>query len=702
MLLEEGQTVVGYVDTQLVERALIRTGTHPHQSLLHCTMGSLGTGHWPQVLVHMLLLQLQSVKVQGGDPVSQKLRRLNEQNRTSSQGLESRVQALNDHYHYVSHDLEHLKHSTTQEINSLRQWSRKLNKKTKRIEGRLALMERTLRENCRQTRKLQPDPGQYFSNFTLELHSQEERLAALQGQRDELLTGIKGLQGSLKNQALRVSRLEGRLSEVQDWNGKGKVGGSERAVRPVSSNITPQEYSEPLSRSQTQRGGRPGGLEQPRREATGHTDSRSQATLYHHHTTNRPKHSKAWKPRPPSESHRQVQIHYPNPKPKLDPFQSQSRIQTWTQTRPYAVKQDHLRSPQTVPYYYTQIQQPSQPHSHPQKQPRIQDHKHPSWTQLLPQVPPHPEPNKNIRNRSGLGVSQPQTVLTKPQHESYQPGVSQWDEGQDDKSDTKLESSVIHNLLQIPVRHKIPAQPLPKKDATICNVDSVLLFPSASAENYVTFSLRLPDLHELSLCLWLRVEATHVGTLLSYATDDNDNQLVLYGRSSSASSTPFSASSSPSHPPYFSPSSPSSSPSVDFVIGDPAYRRLPVSLLLDTHWHHLCVLWSSIQGRFWHYNDRRLSLSGSNFRKGWEIPGGGSVVLGQEQDSVGGGFDPAQGFAGQIAGFRVWNRVLSPSEVEGVAEGRGVPRGVVLGMEDIKEVHGEVQQVACECLEHCV
>lgn len=78
------------------------------------------------------------------------------------------------------------------------------------------------------------------------------------------------------------------------------------------------------------------------------------------------------------------------------------------------------------------------------------------------------------------------------------------------------------------------------------------------------------------------------------------------------------------------------------------------------------------------------------------------MVLGQEQDSIGGGFDAAEGFAGQMAGFRVWNRVLSTSEVEGVAEGRGVPRGVVLDMQDIKEVHGEVQQVACECLEHCM
>ncbi len=233
----------------------------------------------------------------------------------------------------------------------------------------------------------------------------------------------------------------------------------------------------------------------------------------------------------------------------------------------------------------------------------------------------------------------------------------------------------------------------------------MLFFPAASAENYVTFFRTLPNLPELSVCLWLSVEASHVGTLLSYATDDNDNQLVLYGRNSTASSASSLASSHLSH--SSSPFSPSSSvssysPFLDFVIGDPVYRRLPVSALLGARWHHLCVVWSSIQGRFWHYSDQRLTSSGSNFRKGWEIPGGGSVVLGQEQDIVGGAFDPAEGFAGQVAGFRMWNRVLSSSEVKGVAEGRGVPRGVVLGMEDIKEVRGEVQQVACECLEHCV
>ncbi|KAK9534669.1 hypothetical protein VZT92_007099 [Zoarces viviparus] len=666
-------------------------------------MCSLRPGCWPLILVHMLLLQIQPVKVQGVDPVSQKLRRLNEQfqqfqaltqarldmlalnqNRNSSGGLERRVQALTDNWHGVSQDLQHFKLSTTQEIEGLREWSRKLEKKSKRMEGRLALMERNLRDNRRHAQKQKPDPGQDFSMLTLELQSQDERLAALQDQRDELLIGLRGLQESLKNQALRVTRLEGRLGEVLQQNGGVRTRGS------LDSYVTPQ--------SQTPRGGRPGRIldTQPRSEGITYsqTDNQSQSTAQNRNhpvphqyqaTPNQPKHSKTQKSRPQPESHQQIQVQYSNLEPRstddlpqLDSY-SQSQIQIRAQRKPYPIQQEQLQSSQTEPHLHAQVPQQSQPrlNHHPQSH----NPRHPSWPRPLPHSPTYREPATDRNSRTSQGSPQAQVPDDLPQSQTEPHRVSDWDGGEEEESDTKVESSVIHNFLHLPVRHKIPARPVPKKDATICNVDSMLFFPSASTENYVTFFRSLPDLPELSVCLWLRVEASHVGTLLSYATDFNDNQLVLYGRNSSASS---------------------SSPSLDFVIGDPVYRRLSVLSLLDARWHHLCALWSSIQGRFWHYSDGRLASSGSNFRKGWEIPGGGSVVLGQEQDTVGGGFDPAEGFAGQVAGFRMWSRVLSPSEVEGVAEGRGVPRGVVLGMEDIKEVHGEVQQVACECLEHCV
>ncbi|XP_029365195.1 pentraxin-4 isoform X2 [Echeneis naucrates] len=677
-------------------------------SQLYCTMGSLKPAHWPLILVHMLLPQLQCVKVPGMDPVSQKLRRLNEQfqqfqaltqarldmlalnqNRNSSQELKSHVQNLNEYYHHMSQDLEHLKQSTTQEVEGLREWSKRLEKKSKRMENRLALIERNLRENHRHSQKEKSDLGWDFSNLTLELQSQEERLGVFQSQHNELLLGLKGLQESSAKQALRVAQLEGQLADVLQLNRGGNI----RSL--------PQEYYEPHGRAQTHRRARPGRIlaGQSRPEGTSQINT-DQPKLNQYHETNELKHSKTQRTKPQPRSRPQIQDRYSNPKPESteslpepDSYHSQSEIQFRARSW-----QEQVPSKQSVPAHDAQIhhqnQQSTHPQLHPQRHHQLHNPNYSSWPGPTSQSQTHPEPNRDWQSRTRIR-GQASDVLPQPPSESYQSMANRWKTKEVEGRDTKVETSVIHNLLQLPVRHKIPARPVPKKHATICNVDSMLFFPSASVENYVTFSQSLPSLPELSACLWLRVESTHIGTLLSYATDDKDNQLVLYGRNLSTSSK---ASSSPSASPY--PSAPS--PSLDFVIGDPAYRRLPTSLLLDSGWHHLCVVWSSIQGRFWYYSDRRLITSGSNFRKGWEIPGGGSVVLGQEQDTVGGGFDSAEGFAGQVAGFRVWNRVLSPSEVEGVAAGRGVPRGVVLDMEDIKEVHGEVQQVVCECLEHCL
>uniref|UniRef100_A0A671RMR8 Pentraxin 4, long n=1 Tax=Sinocyclocheilus anshuiensis TaxID=1608454 RepID=A0A671RMR8_9TELE len=164
----------------------------------------------------------------------------------------------------------------------------------------------------------------------------------------------------------------------------------------------------------------------------------------------------------------------------------------------------------------------------------------------------------------------------------------------------------------------------------VCNVGSMLLFPSFRT-----------GIHELSIYTWLKVGAKYLGTILSYATENNDNMLVLYGRN------------------------------------------------------------SGILGRFWYYLDRHLISTGSKFQKGYEIPPGGSMVLGQEQDSIGGDFDEAEAFVGKLAGFALWTRSLSPVEVSGLASGKEVPRGAVLSLDDVV-MFGSVQHITCECLEHCM
>ncbi|KAM6423855.1 pentraxin-4 [Liasis olivaceus] len=231
--------------------------------------------------------------------------------------------------------------------------------------------------------------------------------------------------------------------------------------------------------------------------------------------------------------------------------------------------------------------------------------------------------------------------------------------------------------VKAPGGEKLPEEP--RKPGSRCNVGAMLVFPNASTENFAAFqpSFR-SSLLELSLCSWVRTSAGYLGTILSYATEENDNKLVLHGRDAAPRN------------------------SIHLVIGDPAFRELPVGPILDGKWHHVCIIWSSLQGRFWFYLDRRLAALGSNFQKGYKIPPRGSLLLGQEQDTVGGGFESSESFVGLLAGFAVWGRALLPGEVSSVALGKGLPGGTVLTLADVSVLGGSVQKVDCRCLEHCL
>ncbi|NXA41565.1 PTX4 protein, partial [Eudromia elegans] len=210
-----------------------------------------------------------------------------------------------------------------------------------------------------------------------------------------------------------------------------------------------------------------------------------------------------------------------------------------------------------------------------------------------------------------------------------------------------------------------------------CGAGSVLLFPNSSVENVAVLGAGLrAGLRALSLCAWLSTPAPYLGTLLSYATEDNDNKLVLHGWDRGLRG------------------------SMHFVIGDPEFRELPVTRLLDGKWHHLCLTWSSEQGKFRFYVDRRLLAAGSGFQQGYEIPAGGSLVLGQEQDELGGGFDPSEAFVGRLASLALWSRALTPGEVASLATGQGQPPGALLTLADASP-RGWVRRAECACLERC-
>src|SRR5688572_9666088 len=72
-------------------------------------------------------------------------------------------------------------------------------------------------------------------------------------------------------------------------------------------------------------------------------------------------------------------------------------------------------------------------------------------------------------------------------------------------------------------------------------------------------------------------------------------------------------------------------------------------------WHHIAITWTRSGGNFMLYVDGNVRYNATGVRTNLTIPSGGALVLGQEQDSVGGGFETAEAFLGNLDEVRVWN-----------------------------------------------
>ncbi|XP_066545941.1 pentraxin-4 [Amia ocellicauda] len=571
-----------------------------------------------------------SAQTEQRKPFFERLRRLDEQfrrfqevtlmrlqgiaeNYNISYNIDARFQVLTDQFQNISTVLNEFHTTASNDLNSLKFWTKKLQKKSKKLDLKVTALEETLNVKDKQALRENKEQRSLLANLTQQLQEQRNQISSLVADRDMVQGSLKDLQDGIKSQEGKMVQFEAQVRNALQNDAL-----TSRSAHH-SLNQTPQD---PTPRQQD-----------PTREQ----EQRSPQTS----TKLQPKHSKNKKVRD--------RLQLPRPTQPLAPLQP-----LLPHPQPQAVPQ--LQSqPQEVPQLQPQPQAVPQLQPQPQEVPQLELQPQP---QAVPQLQPQPQAVPQL---------QPQ-LKSEPQ---FEPDPQPLEES---------EVQQMQDLPELPLRHKIPRQQqVPKKPGTICNVKSMLIFPGPSTQNYVTFRKGfLARIHELSICSWLQVDVPYMGTLLSYATEENDNKLVLYGRNSSEQG------------------------SVDFVIGDPAYRQLPVKTLLDGKWHHLCIIWSSIEGKFWHYTDRRLTSTGSKFQKGYEVPSGGSFIMGQEQDSLGGGFDVAEAFVGQVAGFAVWNRALAPGEVSGIAMGKGLPRGTILTMDDIAAVHGAVQQVDCDCLEHCL
>jgi len=83
----------------------------------------------------------------------------------------------------------------------------------------------------------------------------------------------------------------------------------------------------------------------------------------------------------------------------------------------------------------------------------------------------------------------------------------------------------------------------------------------------------------------------------------------------------------------------------------------------DGRWHHVCVTWEQLGGRWSLFADGRRRSGARGLGAGHPLPPDGILVLGQDQDSLGGGFSARDAFSGNLTDFHLWARALSPGQM---------------------------------------
>ncbi|XP_077327302.1 uncharacterized protein LOC143962130 [Lithobates pipiens] len=108
------------------------------------------------------------------------------------------------------------------------------------------------------------------------------------------------------------------------------------------------------------------------------------------------------------------------------------------------------------------------------------------------------------------------------------------------------------------------------------------------------------------------------------------------------------------------------------------------------YWRHICVTWEPGYGgtHLW-LNGKIFSERGSRQNYGFHIDAESSIVLGQDQDSFGGGFDASQSLVGEISDVHMWDYILTQEDIQKVLSGD--LHGNLINWKSLRfEIKGEV------------
>ncbi|KAL9972183.1 hypothetical protein ACROYT_G018440 [Oculina patagonica] len=206
-------------------------------------------------------------------------------------------------------------------------------------------------------------------------------------------------------------------------------------------------------------------------------------------------------------------------------------------------------------------------------------------------------------------------------------------------------------------------QCMPSYGKCLCNQvlssDYDLSFQVRVVKSYSKIKKTIPDLTALTIAFWMRTSDRLPGTVISYATQEadklQDNALTLQDYAG------FNL----------------------FVNNRTVYTGLKVN---DGQWHHVAVTWESAGGTWRSYKDGvEIRSSSVAFQQGEVITGSGVLILGQEQDELGGGFNTQENFIGDVSQMNIFDYTLSANDIYNLAYSCDHVKGNVAAWGDFSE-----------------
>ncbi|XP_054978923.1 mucosal pentraxin-like [Sorex araneus] len=156
-----------------------------------------------------------------------------------------------------------------------------------------------------------------------------------------------------------------------------------------------------------------------------------------------------------------------------------------------------------------------------------------------------------------------------------------------------------------------------------------IIFPRESASDYVLLTARhQKPLHSFTLCMKASSDLTRDYSLFSYSTRAHSNALLLYLNRPGEFSLTIGHS--------------------EIVFRTPQSSKGPI---------RVCVTWESATGIATLWVDGKPQ-GRKGVSKGYVLDANAKIILGQEQDSYGGGFDAKQSLVGEVWDVHLWDTII--------------------------------------------